>query len=76
MKPYAHYHPETDSMMIALAEPPDGTESEEVAENIIAIFDKDNRLVALEIVGGAKQIFAEFLAKVSQPPPRSKVKAS
>ena len=59
-KPVAHYLPDTDSMVILLADHP-GVEAEEVAEDVILAFDKDNNVVAVEILNGARELFGELL---------------
>jgi uncharacterized protein YuzE len=51
-------------MMIHLADGP-SVESEKVAEYIVLAFDKDNRVVAIEFVGGVQELFPE---PISQSP--------
>ncbi len=43
-----HYYPETDSLYIDLADRP-STDSEEVRLSVILDFDKDGRLVGIDI---------------------------
>lgn len=69
MKPYAHYHPDTNSMMITLVDPHGPTESEEVAEDIIFVYDEDNRVVAIEILNGVASLFGELLEAVKRGEP-------
>ena len=59
-KPEAHYSPDTDSMMIFLADHP-GVEAEEVAEDVVLSFDKDNNVVAIEILNGTRELFGELV---------------
>ncbi len=61
-KSYAHYHPDTDSMMIHLSDEP-SVESEEIAEDVVLAYDKSNQVVAIEIVSGARELFAELIDK-------------
>ncbi len=60
MKPYAHYHPDTDSMMIHLSDTP-SVEAAEVAEDVILAFDKENNVVAIEILNGSRELFGELV---------------
>lgn len=67
MKPYVKYFPDTNSMFLVLDDDHGQTESEEVAENVIAIFNEsDNRLVAIEILNGARELFADLLTTVGK----------
>lgn len=43
-----HYYPETDSLYIDLADRP-GAESHEVAEGVVLDFDREGRLVGIDI---------------------------
>jgi uncharacterized protein YuzE len=47
-------------MMIFLADHP-GVEAEEVAENVILSFDKENNVVAIEILNGTRELFGELV---------------
>ncbi|MBI4312357.1 MAG: DUF2283 domain-containing protein [Chloroflexi bacterium] len=73
-KPYVHYYEDTDSLFLVFSDNHDQTVSEEVADNVIAIFNEaDNRLVAIEILNGAGELFKGLISKLSKP---SKAKAA
>jgi uncharacterized protein YuzE len=77
MKPYVKYFPDTNSMFLVLDDDHGQTESEEVAENVIAIFNEsDNRLVAIEILNGARELFADLLTTVGKPTRAKSVKSA
>ena len=77
MKPYANYFPDTNSLILVIDDQHGQTESEEVAENVIAVFDAaENRLVAVEVLNGAREAFAELLAKASGERSGSPIKSN
>lgn len=77
MKPYVKYFPDTNSMFLVLDDDHGQTESEEVADNVIAIFNEsDNRMVAIEILNGTRELFADILDKASKHAKAKAVKAS
>jgi len=76
-KAVAHYFPDTNSMMMVLDDNHGATVSEEVAYDVIAIYNEaDNRLVAIEIISGAREMFADLLAKAGKHAEAKAVKVS
>ncbi|MBI4198297.1 MAG: DUF2283 domain-containing protein [Chloroflexi bacterium] len=64
-KPTAHYFPETDTLIIHLADRP-GVEAAEVAEDVILTYDADNNVVAIEILNGVAALFSELIEAVQR----------
>ena len=48
-----HYHPETDSLYIALSDKP-SSDSREVVPGVVMDFDEDGRLTGIDIQGAKK----------------------
>ncbi|GEM_PF-2419432 len=72
-----HYFPDTNSMFLVLDDNHGATISEEVAYDVIAIFNEaDNRLVAIEILSGAREMFADLLAKAGKQAKAKAVKSA
>lgn len=59
-KPKVRYYADTDSLIIDLADRP-GVEAEEVAEDVVLSFDENDKVVAVEILSGAKGLFSDLL---------------
>ena len=55
-----HYHPETDSLYIHLSDNP-SVESEEVATDVVLDFDKDGKIVGIDIDHASKVVNLEKL---------------
>ena len=76
MKPWAHYYPDTDSLVIQLADHP-AVEAEEIADNMLLSYDEDNCVIAIEIPGGAKDLFKDLIERAgAMHVPRGEKKAS
>lgn len=54
------YDPSTDSMSINLVDRP-AADNEEIAENVIVGYDKDNNVVLIEFMGGVRDLFAPLI---------------
>ena len=61
MKPSVSYYPETNSMWLVFSETP-SVESEEIAEDIVVAFGPAGEVVAIEFIGGVRELFAELLS--------------
>ena len=59
-KASVYYDPATDSLSISLAGKP-ASESEEVADNVLVGYDDQNRVVLIEFMGGARELFAPLV---------------
>ena len=59
MKPYAHYNPETDSLMLRLSQG-QATRTEELTPNILISYGRRGKPLAIEFVTGARAIFKEL----------------
>ncbi|MEX2599686.1 MAG: DUF2283 domain-containing protein [Dehalococcoidia bacterium] len=60
MKPWTRYYPETDSLVIQIADRP-GVEVEEIAVNVLLSYDENNEVISIEIPGGATDLLKGFL---------------
>ena len=60
MKPSASYYPETNSMWLVFSETP-SVESQEIADDIVVAYGPADEIVAIEFVGGVRELFAELL---------------
>ncbi len=62
MHPHVYYDPRTDALAIIVA---DGkaVESEEIAENILLGYDEHDKVVLIEVMNHAKELFADFIQK-------------
>jgi uncharacterized protein YuzE len=64
MKPHVRYSHQDDSLAIFLADSP-SVESEEIVDNVVLAYDAADRVVGIEIVGGARELFADLIAQVA-----------
>lgn len=60
------YYPETDSLVIDLKGKP-AKDAAEVARNIILSYDEDGKVTAIDIEGGARELFAPLLQDLALP---------
>jgi hypothetical protein len=58
--PSINYFEDTDTLSVSLAPGP-GVESEEIAPGVIATFDKDSRVIALEMLNHAAATYPELV---------------
>ena len=61
-----HYFPETDSLYIDLTEKP-AVDSQEISEGLVADFDKEGRVVGLDIQHAKENVALDILETVSLP---------
>lgn len=71
-KPKTSYDAETDTRRIEMADTP-AVDNEEVAEDVIVGFDKDNKVVSIEILNGVWALLSPVIKnKKSNEPPSSR----
>ncbi len=58
------YYPETNSLVIDLKGKP-AKDADEVAQNIILSYDEDGMVTAIDIEGGARELFAPLLRNLA-----------
>ena len=68
--PYAHYDPEADALWLQLADG-QAEDTEEVGDNVMVSYDKDGTPVAVEMIGGVKEAFADLIAKAGGIPQKT-----
>jgi len=61
-----HYYPETDSLYIDLSDRP-SARSEEVADGVVLDFDKDGRLVGIDVDHASKVVELTRLEAAALP---------